>query len=57
VDAHLEVDARLTVEQGHDIAVAARQRVLRAHRVLDLMAHVDPWHRPDMDHASNASAS
>ena len=28
VDAHLEVDAALTVEAGHDIAVLARQRVL-----------------------------
>ena len=26
VDAHIEVDAAITVEAGHDIAVAARQR-------------------------------
>jgi cation diffusion facilitator family transporter len=52
VDAHIEVDAMLTVEAGHDIAVAARQRVLQRHRVLNLMAHVDPWHRPDLDHSS-----
>jgi cation diffusion facilitator family transporter len=51
VDAHLEVDATITVEQGHDIAVAARARVLQRHRVLNLMTHVDPWHRPDLDHA------
>jgi cation diffusion facilitator family transporter len=51
VDAHIEVDATLTVEQGHDIAVAAQRRVLQRHRVLNLMTHVDPWHRPDMDHA------
>lgn len=50
VDAHLEVDATLTVEQGHDIAVSARQRVMQHHRVLNLLAHVDPWHRPDLDH-------
>jgi len=50
VDAHIEVDASITVEQGHDIAVDARKRVLQRHRVLDLMAHVDPWHRPDLDH-------
>ena len=50
VDAHIEVDARLSVEAGHDIAVAARQRVLARHRVLNLMAHVDPWKRPDLDH-------
>lgn len=51
VDAHIEVDPMLTVEAGHDIAVAARQRVLQRHRVLNLMTHVDPWRRPDMDHA------
>ncbi len=50
VDAHIEVDATITVEAGHDIAVAARLRVLQRHRVLDLLTHVDPWHRPDSDH-------
>jgi len=54
VDAHIEVDASITVEQGHDIAVDARKRVLLRHRVLDLMVHVDPWHRPDLDHVNNA---
>jgi len=55
VDAHIEVDAGLTVEAGHDIAVAARQRVLRHHRVLNLMTHVDPWRRPDLDHVPAAA--
>jgi cation diffusion facilitator family transporter len=50
VDAHLEVDATITVEAGHDIAVLARQRVMQRHRVLNLMTHVDPWRRPDLDH-------
>lgn len=50
VDAHIEVDATLTVEAGHDIAVLARQRVLQRHRVLNLMTHVDPHKRPDLDH-------
>ena len=50
VDAHLEVDGALTVEQGHDIAVMAQQRVLQRHRVLNMMTHVDPWKRPDLDH-------
>lgn len=50
VDAHIEVDATISVEAGHDIAVEARQRVLRRHRVLNLMTHVDPWRRPDLDH-------
>jgi len=52
VDAHLEVDASISVEAGHDIAVAARQRVLQRHRVLNLMTHVDPWRRPDLDHSA-----
>ncbi|MFO6419185.1 cation diffusion facilitator family transporter [Hylemonella sp. W303a] len=49
-DAHIEVDATLTVEAGHEIAVEARRRVMQRHRVLNLMTHVDPWHRPDRDH-------
>ena len=51
VDAHLEVDGDMTVEQGHDIAVSARRAVMQRHRVLNLMTHIDPWHRPDLDHA------
>jgi len=51
VDAHLEVEATMSVEAGHDIAVAARRNVMQRHRVLSLMTHVDPWHRPDLDHA------
>ena len=50
VDAHIEVDAAITVEAGHDIAVEARKRVMQRHRVLNLMTHVDPQHRPDLDH-------
>ncbi len=50
VDAHIEVDATLTVEEGHNIAVAARAAVMQRHRVLNLMTHVDPAHRPDADH-------
>lgn len=49
-DVHLEVEALLTVEAGHDIAVDARRRVLERHRVLNLMTHIDPWKRPDLDH-------
>ncbi|MEN9658285.1 MAG: hypothetical protein RL571_1750 [Pseudomonadota bacterium] len=50
VDAHIEVEALITVEAGHDIAVEARQRVLQRHRVLNLMTHLDPSQRPDLDH-------
>ncbi len=52
VDAHIEVDADITVEAGHAIAVLARERVVQRHRVLDLMTHIDPWHRPDLDHVA-----
>jgi len=50
VDAHIEVEATQTVEEGHDIAVEVRHRVIKRHRVLNLMAHVDPAQRPDRDH-------
>ena len=56
VDAHIEVDATLTVEAGHNIAVAARQAVMQRHRVLNLMTHVDPAHRPDHDHDTSPKA-
>jgi cation diffusion facilitator family transporter len=46
VDAHLDVDADLTVEAGHAISVAARERVMGHHRVLDVMTHLDPWRPP-----------
>jgi cation diffusion facilitator family transporter len=54
-DAHLEVDATLSVEAGHNIAVQARERVMQRHRVLNLMTHVDPWMRADLDHAVERS--
>ena len=50
VDAHIEVDATITVEAGHHIAVVARERVLQRHRVLNLMTHIDPAQRADDDH-------
>ncbi|MFT5534667.1 MAG: cation diffusion facilitator family transporter [Burkholderiaceae bacterium] len=42
VDVHLEIDADITVEQGHDIALDAQRRVMERHAVLNLMTHVDP---------------
>lgn len=42
VDAHLDVDETLSVKQGHDISVLARDRVMRDLPVLDLMTHLDP---------------
>jgi len=55
VDAHLEVQSTISVEAGHDIALLARQRVMQRHRVLNLMTHVDPAGRPDLDHAQPTS--
>ena len=54
VDVHLEVDASVTVEAGHDIAVAARSRVMERHRVLNVMTHVDPW-REKVEKAARAA--
>lgn len=51
VDAHIEVLATLNVEAGHDIAVVARKRVMQRHSVINVMIHVDPSQRPDLDHA------
>ena len=50
VDVHIEVDAAQTVEAGHNIAVQARERVMQRHRVINLLTHVDPAQRPDLDH-------
>jgi divalent metal cation (Fe/Co/Zn/Cd) transporter len=52
VDTQIEVDATLSVETGHDIAMLARSRALQRLRALKLMTHVAPWLRPDLDHAS-----
>lgn len=57
VDAHLEVDGQLTVEAGHDITVAARDRVLQRHRVLTLMTHLDPWRRSEVAQAPRVPSS
>jgi cation diffusion facilitator family transporter len=51
VDAHLEVDPSISVEAGHELAVAARERAMRRHRVLNVMTHVDPWRGPATDRA------
>lgn len=42
VDAHVLVDPRISVSEGHYIAESARQRVLASHDVLDVMVHIDP---------------
>lgn len=42
VDAHIIVDPKISVSEGHYIAEMARQTVLRKHEVLDVMVHIDP---------------
>lgn len=43
VDAHVLVNPRISVSEGHRIAEAARARVLRDHsEVLDVLVHIDP---------------
>jgi len=42
VDAHLEVDGALSVRDGHEIALQARQRVMASLPVLDVQTHLDP---------------
>ncbi|MEQ1556999.1 MAG: cation transporter dimerization domain-containing protein, partial [Gallionella sp.] len=42
VDAHIIVDPKVSVSEGHYIAEAARNAVLSGHHVLDVMVHIDP---------------
>ncbi len=53
VDVHLDIDADLAVAQGHDIAVDARARVMKHHRVLNGMTHVDPRSRESLPGAAS----
>jgi len=42
VDAHIMVDPKVSVSEGHYIAEAARSAVLNGHHVMDVMVHIDP---------------
>ena len=42
VDVHIEVDSTKSVKEGHDIALAARNKVLENKNILNVMTHVDP---------------
>ncbi|WP_019450489.1 cation diffusion facilitator family transporter [Cupriavidus sp. BIS7] len=46
VDVHLEIQADLTVEQGHAIASEAARRAMERDDVLNVMTHVDPVRVP-----------
>lgn len=55
VDAHVLVDPRISVSEGHRIAESARARVLREHPdVLDVLVHIDPEDDTNIDLASVA---
>ena len=42
VDAHVQVNPRISVSEGHRVAESARQRVLESHpEVLDVLVHID----------------
>ncbi|MDH4286000.1 MAG: cation diffusion facilitator family transporter [Gallionella sp.] len=42
VDAHIVVDSKISVSEGHYIAESARHAVLKKHHVMDVMVHIDP---------------
>ena len=52
VDAHVLVDPRISVSEGHFIAESARRAVLKRHHVMDVMVHIDP--EDDTQTRSNA---
>jgi cation diffusion facilitator family transporter len=52
VDAHILVDPKISVSEGHYIAESARNAVLKNHHVLDVMVHIDP--EDDMKAGHNA---
>jgi cation diffusion facilitator family transporter len=55
VDAHILVDPRISVSEGHYIAEHARSRVLKSHpAVADVLVHIDP--EDDLNHDSNAQS-
>ncbi len=42
VDAHVLVDPKISVSEGHYVAETARARVVKIHDALDVMIHIDP---------------
>ena len=41
VDAHIIVDPKISVSEGHYIAESARAAVVKEHHVMDVMVHID----------------
>jgi divalent metal cation (Fe/Co/Zn/Cd) transporter len=55
VDAHVCVDPRISVSEGHRIAEMTRKRVLDSHpTVSDVLVHVDV--EDDLDHDSSSQS-
>ena len=52
VDAHIIVDPKISVSEGHYIAEASRAAVLKGHHVMDVMVHIDS--EDDMQAKPNA---
>lgn len=49
IDLHLEVDATLTVAQGHDISEEVKQTLIKNNsRIIDVMVHLEP-HGPERE--------
>lgn len=47
VDIHVEVDANLTVREGHEIAHQVKEAIRSAHtRVVDVLVHIEPEGAP-----------
>jgi cation diffusion facilitator family transporter len=43
IDVHLEVDGTLSIQAGHDLTIAVKQRITKAlPSVISIMAHLDP---------------
>ena len=42
VDVHIEVKKDIAVQIGHDIALDARNRIMKELPVLNVMTHIDP---------------
>ncbi|MBU3736307.1 MAG: cation-efflux pump, partial [Methylobacterium sp.] len=50
VDAHILVNPRISVSEGHNIAERARNRVLQSHpAVMNVLVHVDPEEDTEQD--------
>ena len=42
VDVHIEVDANVTVQVGHEVVLKVRNQIMKELPVLNVMTHIDP---------------